>query len=85
MSDPVIVGPMATGTAPAGTMPLIAFYFDMNGDGVPDWRQPGQIAKAVEAVLLAASALVPAAAPGLILGVTITKGIAAALPTTVGG
>jgi hypothetical protein len=43
----------------AGRMPLLAWAFDLNGDGVLDITQPEQVAKMLTTVLREAASLLP--------------------------
>lgn len=43
----------------AGKMPLLAWTFDMNGDGVLDITQPEQVGKLIATVLSSAAPLLP--------------------------
>lgn len=82
--DPIPSSAGIVGTA--GRMPLLAWTFDLNGDGVLDIQQPEQLAKLLVTVLKEVAPFLPggAAAP-VTLAVQLLPRIAEALPPIIGG
>lgn len=60
---PTVVGPAAAGVARAGRAPPLTIIIDMNGDGVPDYRQPEQIAHLLGQVVKVVASLIPNGSP----------------------
>lgn len=85
-ADPTLIGPAATEVAIAGKMPLLAWTFDMNGDGILDIQQPAQIAKVIAAVLSEVAPLIPGGAGiPLTLAVQLLPRVVQGLPQVLGG
>lgn len=76
MADPTRVGDAAEGVDKSGKMPVVAYYFDQNGNGIPDWLEPEQLEKALAAAAEAVAPFLPApAGAGIALGISIAQGV----------
>lgn len=81
-----VIGPAAAGIGTAGKMPLLAYTFDLNGDGILDIQQPEQVAKVLAAVLREVAPFIPGGvgAP-LTLAIQLLPKAVQALPPVIGG
>jgi hypothetical protein len=62
-TGPIVVGPALTQPSRAGRAPVLTIILDLNGDGVPDFKQPEQIAHLLGQVVGLVSTLIPNASP----------------------